>query len=129
MNRKQRASMAVTSAVSQRAAMPVHTMIAASRALLHPIPVFVTMGVWCSARRRSRTRAVSPLSPASHEGCPLVNGAARLVYAEHDAAMVAACNLIALIVVSNRPFYPLYVFWAVNAHSAPEFFTFLPTAL
>ena len=41
--------------------------------------------------------------------------------------MVAACNLIALVVASNQPFYPLYVYWAVSDHVWPTFFTFLST--
>ncbi len=43
--------------------------------------------------------------------------------------MVAACNLIALVVASNQPFYPLYVYWAVSGHVWPTFFTFLSTPL
>lgn len=49
------------------------------------------------------------------------------VYAAHDDPMVAACNLIALVVASNQPFYPLYVYWAVSDHISPTFFTFLST--
>jgi len=41
--------------------------------------------------------------------------------------MVAACNLIALVVAFNQPFYPLYVHWAVSEHIWPTFFTFLST--
>lgn len=48
-------------------------------------------------------------------------------YAAHDDPKVAACNLIALIVASNQPFYPLYVYWAVSEHILPTFFTFLST--
>lgn len=48
-------------------------------------------------------------------------------YAAHDDPMVAACNLIALVVASNQPFYPLYVYWAVSDHVWPTFFTFLST--
>lgn len=43
--------------------------------------------------------------------------------------MVAACNLIALVVASNQPFYPLYVYWAVSGDVWPTFFTFLSTPL
>ncbi|MBI1365258.1 MAG: hypothetical protein GC153_04810 [Alphaproteobacteria bacterium] len=50
-------------------------------------------------------------------------------YASHDDPMVAACNLIALVVASNQPFYPLYVYWAVSGHVWPTFFTFLSTPL
>lgn len=48
-------------------------------------------------------------------------------YAAHDDPMVAACNLIALVVASNQPFYPLYVYWTVSAHVWPTVFTFLST--
>lgn len=48
-------------------------------------------------------------------------------YAAHDDPMVASCNLIALVVASNQPFYPLYVYWAVSDHVSPVFFTFLST--
>ena len=50
-------------------------------------------------------------------------------YAAHDDPMVAACNLIALVVASNQPFYPLYVYWAVSDHVGPTLFTFLSTPL
>lgn len=48
-------------------------------------------------------------------------------YAAHDDPMVAACNLVALVVASNQPFYPLYVYWAVSDHVWPTFLTFLST--
>jgi hypothetical protein len=74
-----------------------------------------------------------PLSAA-----PGVNGPARWgclqsawkrirAYAAHDDPLVASCNLIALVVASNQPFYPLYVYWAVSEHISPTFFTFLST--
>ncbi len=50
-------------------------------------------------------------------------------YAAHDDPVVAACNMIALVVASNQPFYPLYVYWAVSDHVWPTFFTFLSTPL
>ena len=50
-----------------------------------------------------------------------------VAYADHDDPMVAACNLIALVVASNQPFYPLYVFWMVSDHVWPTYFTFLST--
>jgi hypothetical protein len=43
--------------------------------------------------------------------------------------MVETCNLIALVVASNQPFYPLYVYLAVSEHIWPTFFTFLSTPL
>ena len=48
-------------------------------------------------------------------------------YAAHDDPLVASCNLIALVVASNQPFYPLYIYWAVSEHISPTFFTFLST--
>jgi hypothetical protein len=48
-------------------------------------------------------------------------------YAGHDDANVAGCNLIALIVASNQPFYPLYVHWLVSPHVTPTLLTFLST--
>lgn len=48
-------------------------------------------------------------------------------YAEDSDPRVAACNWIALLVVSNQPFYPLYVWWAVGPDIAPTFLTFLST--
>ena len=40
---------------------------------------------------------------------------------------VASCNAIALLVASNQPFYPLYVYFSVSAHIAPTLLTFLST--
>lgn len=48
-------------------------------------------------------------------------------YAHHDDPLVAAANLIALVVVSNQPFYPLYVWWVVGPEIAPTYWTFLST--
>jgi hypothetical protein len=48
-------------------------------------------------------------------------------YAAHEDPLVAACNLIALVVASNQPFYPLYVYLAVSQHASPTCFTFLST--
>lgn len=74
-----------------------------------------------------------PLSPASSltPGSPM-DFHRRIwhriaAYAAHDDPMVAACNTIALVVASNQPFYPLYVYWAVSDHVWPTFFTFLST--
>lgn len=41
--------------------------------------------------------------------------------------MVASCNLVALVVASNQPFYPLYVYWTVSEQVSPIFYTFLST--
>lgn len=48
-------------------------------------------------------------------------------YANDPDPRVAACNWIALLVVSNQPLYPLYVWWAVSHDIAPTFLTFLST--
>lgn len=50
-------------------------------------------------------------------------------YAAHDDPLVAAGNLIALVVASNQPFYPLYVYWSVGPDIGPTFYTFLSTPL
>lgn len=52
-----------------------------------------------------------------------------VAYAAHDDPLVASCNLIALVVAANQPFYPLYVCFAVSEHIAPTYFTFLSTPL
>jgi hypothetical protein len=48
-------------------------------------------------------------------------------YSANDDPMVAACNFISLVVASNQPFYPLYVYWTVSDYIWPTFFTFLST--
>ncbi|MDX3975130.1 hypothetical protein [Shinella sp.] len=48
-------------------------------------------------------------------------------YAHHPDPRVAAANLIALIVASNQPFYPLYLHWLVGGDITPGWFTFLST--
>ncbi|HEV7249520.1 MAG TPA: hypothetical protein VGN93_21325 [Shinella sp.] len=48
-------------------------------------------------------------------------------YAHHPDGRVAAANLIALIVASNQPFYPLYLHWLVGGDITPGWFTFLST--
>jgi hypothetical protein len=50
-----------------------------------------------------------------------------IAYAAHDDPLVAACNLIAIVVASNQPFYPLYVYFFVSEHVSPTFFTFFST--
>lgn len=54
-------------------------------------------------------------------------GARVASYAANEDPMAAACNLVALVVAFNQPFYPLYVFWMVSGHIAPTFVTFLST--
>lgn len=48
-------------------------------------------------------------------------------YASHPDPRVAAANVIALLVASNQPFYPLYLYWLVTDHVTPALFTFLST--
>jgi hypothetical protein len=48
-------------------------------------------------------------------------------YAENDDPLVRVANSIALIVASNQPFYPLYLYWMVSEDIAPAFLTFLST--
>lgn len=48
-------------------------------------------------------------------------------YAAHDDAATAMANLVALVVVSNQPFYPLYILWGVSQVIWPALFTFLST--
>lgn len=52
-----------------------------------------------------------------------------VAYAANDDPLVASCNFIALVVASNQPFYPLYVYWTVSEHISPTFLTFLSTPL
>jgi hypothetical protein len=48
-------------------------------------------------------------------------------YRHSDDPLTAATNLIALCVVGNQPFYPLYVWWAVGDDGWVSFLTFLST--
>jgi hypothetical protein len=48
-------------------------------------------------------------------------------YMANPDPRVASCNTIALLVASNQPFYPLYVYFAVSEHIAPTLLTFLST--
>ena len=48
-------------------------------------------------------------------------------YAAHDDPLVAAGNLIALVVAANQPFYPLYLYAIVGEGVEPSYFTFLST--
>ena len=42
-------------------------------------------------------------------------------YAAADDPLTGASNRLALIVASNQPFYPLYVWWATGAaHPQPQ---------
>src|SRR5215217_933957 len=59
----------------------------------------------------------------------LMRGAVAAVrtYISHPDPRVAAANVIALLVASNQPFYPLYLFWLVSEDITPAWFTFLST--
>ena len=48
-------------------------------------------------------------------------------YAAHPDPRGAVANAVALVIVSNQPFYPLYVYWAVSPVVAPSYLTFLST--
>jgi hypothetical protein len=48
-------------------------------------------------------------------------------YSHADDPLAAATNFIALCVVSNQPFYPLYVWWVVGDDRWVSFLTFLST--
>ncbi|MCX7304823.1 MAG: hypothetical protein NTV73_10880 [Hyphomicrobiales bacterium] len=50
-------------------------------------------------------------------------------YAANDDPLVAAANWIALVVASNQPFYPLYLYPIVGDRLAPALLTFLSTPL
>lgn len=48
-------------------------------------------------------------------------------YAAHPDQRVEAANFIALLVASNQPFYPLYIWWLVSDQIWPSYYTFLST--
>ncbi|MGD9481346.1 hypothetical protein [Shinella sp. G-2] len=48
-------------------------------------------------------------------------------YAYNRDPRVAAANVISLLVASNQPFYPLYLFWLVSSDITAAWFTFLST--
>lgn len=50
-------------------------------------------------------------------------------YAHHDDPRTAVANTVAMLVASNQPFYPLYLYWAVSPTIWPAFATFLTTPL
>ncbi|KRE04247.1 hypothetical protein ASE63_25830 [Bosea sp. Root381] len=63
-----------------------------------------------------------------------VNGLKRAVaaiatYAAHPDPRAAIANTVALVIVSNQPFYPLYLCWAVSPVISPSYVTFLSTPL
>jgi hypothetical protein len=50
-------------------------------------------------------------------------------YAAHPDPRPAIANTVALVVVSNQPFYPLYLYGAVSPVIGPSYLTFLSTPL
>lgn len=50
-------------------------------------------------------------------------------YAHHPDPRVAMANTVALLVASNQPFYPLYLYWTVSETIWPSIGTFLSTPL
>lgn len=50
-------------------------------------------------------------------------------YAAHPDPRAAIGNTIAFVIVSNQPFYPLYLLWAVTPMVTPSYITFLSTPL
>lgn len=53
--------------------------------------------------------------------------AALRAYAAHPDPLVASANFLALLVASNQPFYPLYLYWIVSETVWPAYYTFLST--
>jgi len=49
--------------------------------------------------------------------------------AAHSDPRAAIANTVALVIVSNQPFYPLYLLWAVAPVVTPSYVTFLSTPL
>lgn len=48
-------------------------------------------------------------------------------YAHHPDPLVELGNWVALLVASNQPFYPLYLYWLVSDEITASLFTFLST--
>jgi hypothetical protein len=48
-------------------------------------------------------------------------------YAAHSDRRTALANLVALLIVSNQPLYPLYVYWLVGAPAWVTLVSFLST--
>ncbi|MGX1741161.1 hypothetical protein ACWIEX_06345 [Bosea sp. NPDC055353] len=55
--------------------------------------------------------------------------AAICAYAAHPDPRSAIANTVALVIVSNQPFYPLYLHWTVGPVVSPSYVTFLSTPL
>lgn len=50
-------------------------------------------------------------------------------YAAHPDPRAAIAGTVALVIVSNQPFYPLYLYWVVGPVVSPSYVTFLSTPL
>ena len=50
-------------------------------------------------------------------------------YMAHPDPRAGLANTVALVVASNQPFYPLYVYWAVSPTIWPTYASFLSTPL
>ncbi|MBD0413839.1 hypothetical protein ICI42_04135 [Tianweitania sp. Rool2] len=48
-------------------------------------------------------------------------------YFHHPDPLVRTANMIALVVVFNQPFYPLYLYWFVSPNFEAAYWTFLST--
>lgn len=68
-----------------------------------------------------------PLSAEACRGLTLRAWEAIRRYVAHPDPLVAASNLIALVVAWNQPFYPLYVYWSVSDTVWPTFYAFFST--
>ncbi|CAD5260573.1 conserved membrane hypothetical protein [Bosea sp. 62] len=55
--------------------------------------------------------------------------AALSAHVAHPGPREAIANTVALVIVSNQPFYPLYLYWAVSPVISPSLLTFLSTPL
>lgn len=67
-----------------------------------------------------------PLPPAPRRPAVSLPGAVR-AYAAHPDPLTAACNILALMVASNQPFYPFYLWWGVGGDWPVAFLTLLST--
>lgn len=50
-----------------------------------------------------------------------------VAYAAHPDPLVGTANKVSLIVASNQPFYPLYLYWLIGDKIEPSYFTFFST--
>ncbi|WP_245928074.1 hypothetical protein [Bosea psychrotolerans] len=87
----------------------------------------VTHGrIWCvGSKTGADTREGSAMSRTALKQVITAIGA----YAAHPDPRAAIANAVALVIVSNQPFYPLYIYWAVSPVISPSYVTFLSTPL